>query len=92
MARANAALCPEIETVLLSADSASADISSTLIRQIASLGGEVRCFVPDCVALALEDLNMTLNKITGGNTMSKTEVFALADELTLLLKNAKRSR
>ena len=57
MARANAALCPEIETVLLSTDSASADISSTLIRQIASLGGEVRCFVPDCVALALEDLN-----------------------------------
>ncbi|MGI6724621.1 MAG: pantetheine-phosphate adenylyltransferase [Christensenellales bacterium] len=57
MARANAALYPELETILLSADSASADISSTLIRQIASLGGEVRHFVPKCVALALEDLN-----------------------------------
>ena len=55
MARANALLLPGLETILLSASSATGDISSSLVRQIASLGGDVRHFVPACVAQALID-------------------------------------
>lgn len=54
MARANALLLPGLETVLLPAAAATAEISSSLIRQIASLHGEVHHFVPQGVARALK--------------------------------------
>ena len=55
MARANALMLPGLETILLSASSVTGDISSSLVRQIASFGGDVRHFVPACVAQALID-------------------------------------
>lgn len=53
MARTNRQLLPTIDTVLLVPDPAIAHVSSTLVRQIASMRGDVSSFVPDGVARAL---------------------------------------
>jgi pantetheine-phosphate adenylyltransferase len=53
MAGMNAAMAPEVETVFLAASPSVRHITATLVRQIASMGGEVSHFVPDSVALAL---------------------------------------
>lgn len=53
MARTNRALAPDLDTLLLVPDPASAHLSSTLVRQIASMGGDVSAFVPACVERAL---------------------------------------
>ncbi|MCX7848007.1 MAG: pantetheine-phosphate adenylyltransferase [bacterium] len=53
MALANRKLEPRIETVFLMASEECACISSTMIKQIAALGGEVTRLVPPCVAHAL---------------------------------------
>jgi pantetheine-phosphate adenylyltransferase len=53
MARTNRALSPALDTVLLVPDPSSAHLSSTLVRQIASMGGDVSAFVPACVERAL---------------------------------------
>jgi pantetheine-phosphate adenylyltransferase len=50
MARTNRAMAPAIETVLLVPSPEHAHVSSTLVRQIASLGGDVSGFVPAAVA------------------------------------------
>jgi pantetheine-phosphate adenylyltransferase len=52
MAGMNAAMAPEIETVFLAASPAVRHITATLVRQIASMGGDVSSFVPDVVSLA----------------------------------------
>lgn len=49
MAQMNHALSG-VETVVLPASAEWAYVSSTLVRQIASLGGDVTAFVPPCVA------------------------------------------
>jgi pantetheine-phosphate adenylyltransferase len=43
-----------IETVFLIADPATAHVSSSLVRQVASLGGDIRPYVPAVVADALQ--------------------------------------
>ncbi len=53
MAQANARLLPGLETALLPANPQVADISSSLVRQIASLGGDVSPFLPPGAAKAL---------------------------------------
>lgn len=53
MARTNRALAPDIETVLLPSSPEHAHISSTLVRQIAGLGGNLDPFVPPAVARRL---------------------------------------
>jgi len=53
MARTNRTLMPEIDTVLLAPSPAHAHVSSTLVRQIAAMGGDPTPFVPECVAEAL---------------------------------------
>ena len=53
MAQMNHALSG-VETVVLPASAQWAYVSSTLVRQIASLGGDVTAFVPPCVAERLE--------------------------------------
>lgn len=53
MALTNRALAPEVETVLLLPDPAFGHVSSTLVRQIARMGGDVAPFVPAPVADAL---------------------------------------
>ncbi len=53
MAGMNAALAPEIQTIFLPASPAVRHITATLVRQIASLGGDISYFVPRNVADAL---------------------------------------
>jgi pantetheine-phosphate adenylyltransferase len=55
MARANKLLLPGLETILLPAGSQTTDISSTLVRQIASMGGDISHFVPACVTQVIID-------------------------------------
>ena len=53
MARTNRALLPSIETVLLVTAPELSHVSSTLVRQIATLGGDASSLVPGNVAEAL---------------------------------------
>ncbi len=53
MSLANLALDPELETVFLMAKDEYSHVSSTLIRQIATLGGNLDKFVPPLVKEAL---------------------------------------
>jgi len=53
MARTNRALAPALDTVFLPSASELGHVSSTFVRQIARLGGDVTAFVPPAVAAAL---------------------------------------
>jgi pantetheine-phosphate adenylyltransferase len=46
MGQMNAALAPDIETVFLAASAATRMIASSLVKQIAQMGGDVSLFVP----------------------------------------------
>ena len=54
LANMNRAMCPEIETVFLTPAEQYSYISSTLVREIASLGGDVTRFVHPAVCTALQ--------------------------------------
>lgn len=54
MAGMNRQMAPDIQTVFLPAGTASRPITATLVRQIASMGGNVEAFVPRPVLLALK--------------------------------------
>jgi pantetheine-phosphate adenylyltransferase len=53
MAHTNRALLPSVETVFLLPAAEHAHISSTLVRQIARMGGDCSPFVPNVVSTAL---------------------------------------
>lgn len=53
MARTNRALAPALDTVFLPSASELGHVSSTFVRQIARLGGDVASFVPPAVVAAL---------------------------------------
>jgi len=55
-ATANRLMAPEIDTLFMMSDSRYAFISSTLMKQIAQLGGDVTSFVPPPVAERLHRL------------------------------------
>ena len=50
MAGTNAMLAPSLKTVFLPAGPATRHITATLVRQIASMGGDIAPFVPPAVA------------------------------------------
>ena len=50
MTGTNRTMAPELETVFLAASPAVSFISSTLVRQIATMGGDISAFVPKSVA------------------------------------------
>ena len=54
MALANHHIAPEIEVVALITNEQHTFLSSTMVREIASLGGNIRGMVPPIVAAALE--------------------------------------
>ena len=54
MAGMNAAMAPDVKTVFLPASPAVRAITATLVRQIASMDGDVAPFVPAIVAQALK--------------------------------------
>ena len=47
MGQMNSAMAPDIETVYLAASPATRMIASSLVRQIARMGGDISLFVPD---------------------------------------------
>ncbi|MDH7795917.1 MULTISPECIES: pantetheine-phosphate adenylyltransferase [unclassified Beijerinckia] len=54
MAGMNAQMAPEVQTVFLPASPAVRHITATLVRQIASMGGDISAFTPPAVAKALK--------------------------------------
>lgn len=54
MAGMNAAMAPELRTVFLPASPEARHITATLVRQIASMGGDISAFVPKSVARRIE--------------------------------------
>jgi pantetheine-phosphate adenylyltransferase len=55
LASMNRKLAPEVETMFLTPDEGYTFISSSLVREIASLGGDVSTFVPQAVREALDE-------------------------------------
>ncbi|WP_372879818.1 pantetheine-phosphate adenylyltransferase [Spongiibacter marinus] len=53
LANMNRALAPDLETVFLTPGESLSYVSSSLLREIASMGGDVSRFVPDNVMVAL---------------------------------------
>lgn len=53
MAGMNAVMAPAVQTIFLPASPAVRPITATLVRQIASMGGDVSPFVPASVAVRL---------------------------------------
>jgi pantetheine-phosphate adenylyltransferase len=53
MAMMNRHLAPEVDSLLLISDPAHAYVSASLVRQVASMGGDVSRLVPSVVAAAL---------------------------------------
>ena len=45
----NKKLNPELETVFLTTNSDFMYLSSSMVKQVASLGGDISSFVPECV-------------------------------------------
>lgn len=54
MAGMNYQMAPDLQTIFLPAGTASRPITATLVRQIASMGGDVSAFVPSVVFQALK--------------------------------------
>lgn len=54
MALTNRKLAPDIETMFLMPNESFSYVSSSMVREIASLGGDVDQFVPAAVAMALK--------------------------------------
>lgn len=57
LSQVNKALNPELETILLAANSASGFISSTVVKEVFKHGGDISQLAPLCVQQALEKLN-----------------------------------
>jgi pantetheine-phosphate adenylyltransferase len=55
MAGMNATMAPKLETVFLTASPSTAFIASSLVKQIANMGGDITAFVPASVATAIAD-------------------------------------
>src|SRR5215470_18011301 len=54
MAGMNGSMAPEVQTVFLPASPGVRPITATLVRQIATMGGDVSAFVPTSVAVGLK--------------------------------------
>lgn len=54
MAGMNETMAPELQTVFLPASPSVRTITATLVRQIASMGGDIRPFVPQAVVAPLK--------------------------------------
>ncbi|MDA1195165.1 MAG: pantetheine-phosphate adenylyltransferase [Planctomycetota bacterium] len=55
MAYANRGLAAEIDTLFLPPSAGLASVSSSLVREVAALGGDVSAWVPACVTRALQE-------------------------------------
>ncbi len=59
MALANRKLYPEAETVFLTTSTEYMYLSSSVVKQIASFGGDISSFVPECI---LDDIERRIGK------------------------------
>ncbi|MCW5588705.1 MAG: pantetheine-phosphate adenylyltransferase [Legionellales bacterium] len=59
LASMNRNIAPELESLFLTPSEKYSFISSSLVREIARLGGDVRAFVPDVVLQALKKTQIT---------------------------------
>ena len=55
MGQMNAAMAPDVETVFLAASPATRMIASSLVKQIATMGGDISAFVPVEARTAIEE-------------------------------------
>lgn len=55
MALTNKKLNPQLETIFLSADANSMYLSSSMVREVASMGGDISNFVPACIHKKIVD-------------------------------------
>lgn len=55
MTALNSTISPDLETVFIMSPTEYMYLSSSIVREIASLHGDVTPFVPDCVRIALEE-------------------------------------
>ncbi len=62
MAITNKKLNPQLETIFLMADSDSMYLSSSMVKEVASMGGDISNFVPECVHDKIVDRINRLNK------------------------------
>ena len=67
MALTNRKLHPDIETVFLTPSEKWTYISSTLVKEIATLGGSVKCFVPPIVEQMLKNKNHANGRKSNAN-------------------------
>lgn len=49
MSLTNKKLNPDLETIFLTSEAKYMYLSSSMVKQVASLGGDIKGFVPDCV-------------------------------------------
>jgi pantetheine-phosphate adenylyltransferase len=55
MSGMNAVMAPAVQTIFLPASPTVRPITATLVRQIASMGGDISSFVPPAVAARLKE-------------------------------------
>lgn len=55
MGQMNAAMAPDIETVFLAASPATRMIASSLVKQIARMGGDITLFIPEAAQAAVSE-------------------------------------
>lgn len=60
MAITNRTLHPDLDTIFLMSETKYAYLSSSLVRQVASLGGDINAFVPPLVQAALQKKESTV--------------------------------
>ena len=53
MAGMNAAMAPDVRTIFIPASATNRSVTATLVRQIATMGGDVSAFVPPAVEAAI---------------------------------------
>ncbi len=54
MSLTNKKLNPELETVFLTTSAENMYLSSSIVKQVASLGGDITSFVPECIREEIE--------------------------------------
>ena len=58
----NKKINPELETIFLMANADSMYLSSSMVREVAAMGGDITNFVPDCIRDEIVERMLTLRK------------------------------